>query len=436
MLLSWALSWPGAGAAQEPGSDTLRLGLGDAVRLAVRQNAAVQVAEYGSEEASARVTQERSDLLPQVSALLQQAGRSFNTATFGLELPGFDPNGEVIGPVKTVDVRGRLEQKLFDWSAIQRVRSASANLTASRAETESARERIAGTAANAYVQALRARGRERATEQDVELARQLVSVAQQMLDAGVGVRLDLTRAQAQLAAMNAQLIASRTAAAHGRLALLRAMNLPLDTPLVLSDTLEAVARPELPSAESAVGVAYEKRADLAVLESRIRAQERQASAIRAERLPTLSFVGDEGWIGPRYGNLLNTYDWGLEVSVPVFNGLDREGRLQEQRARVSALEVQRRDLREEVSLQVRSALLDLRSAAEQVTATRARLDLAEAEWAQAQERFRAGVAGSADVTTASLRLSEARSAYVDVLAAYQAAAVALRAAEGTASDLP
>jgi hypothetical protein len=64
-----------------------------------------------------------------------------------------------------------------------------------------------------------------------------------------------------------------------------------------------------------------------------------------------------------------------------------------------------------------------------------RLRLGEQEVAQAQERFRAGVAGNADVITASLNLNAARTQYIDALTALQAARVALARAEGLVTTL-
>ncbi|NCW45972.1 MAG: hypothetical protein EBV77_11020, partial [Gemmatimonadaceae bacterium] len=79
---------------------------------------------------------------------------------------------------------------------------------------------------------------------------------------------------------------------------------------------------------------------------------------------------------------------------------------------------------------------DLSTAAEQVNAVRERLQLAEQEVAQAQERFRAGVAGNADVIAALLSLNQARTLRNDALASYQAARVALAKATGTVRSLP
>jgi len=93
-------------------------------------------------------------------------------------------------------------------------------------------------------------------------------------------------------------------------------------------------------------------------------------------------------------------------------------------------------LREQIATEVRSALLDMTSAREQLDAARERLRLTEQEVAQAQERFRAGVAGNADVITASLDLNGARTQVVDALTAYQSARVSLAQAQGAVTTLP
>jgi outer membrane protein TolC len=88
-----------------------------------------------------------------------------------------------------------------------------------------------------------------------------------------------------------------------------------------------------------------------------------------------------------------------------------------------------------VALEVRGALLDIASAREQVDAARGRQQVAEQEVEQARERFRAGVAGNADVVTALGSLNAARTGLIDALTALQTARLALARAEGTVSQL-
>jgi outer membrane protein TolC len=425
--------------------DTIaRLSLGDAARLGARQSAAAEGARLRVDQAEARVRQRRADLLPSVSAVASQNGRTFNTATLGLEFPPapgqppiFDPNGEVLGPVNTVDIRGRVATSLLDVAALRRVRSARASAAASSADAANVAEQAATTASAAYLRVLNAEAQVNARAADSALAAELLSIARNQLSAGVGIGLDVTRAQSQSAAIRAQLIAARNVRDRSRLELLRALGLPLESRVELVDSLTSLAVAELPPAESeAVERAMQRRPDLRAADEQLEAAERQIAAVRAERLPALSAFGDDGGSGKDYSTLLNTYTWGVQLSLPLFDGFRREGRIDEQRALASELDVRRRDLRQVVAIEVRSALLDLASAREQVDATRERLRFAEQEVAQARERFAAGVAGNADVITASFSLNAARDQHIGALTSYQNARVALARAQGTVTTLP
>src|SRR5204862_2758725 len=224
--------------AQQPGASSLgqplRLSLGEAARLAARQSNGVQGAEQRAEEALARVTQSRAALLPDLSANLVQSGRTFNSVTFGITLPSapgqpplFNPAGEVLGPVNTLDLRGRVQANLLDFSAYARVRTAQVAVSAARADVANAGDLAATQAANAYVRVLRGNAQLQARLADSTLARELLSIAQSQLEAGVGVALDVTRAQSELAGIRAQLISARNERDRAQLDLRRTLNLAL-----------------------------------------------------------------------------------------------------------------------------------------------------------------------------------------------------------------
>jgi len=419
------------------------LSLGDAARLAAKQNGTAVAARFRADQADARVTQRRADLLPNLSASALENGRTLNTATFGIDFPTatgqppvFDPNGELQGPVNTLDTRAHFSQSLYDHSAIKRVRSARASATASDFDADAAADQAASNAAVAYVRAARAEAQLGARIADSTLAEDLLRIARDQLTAGVGVGLDVTRAQSQLATIRAQLIAARNDRGRTRLELLRQLGLPLDTRLTLSDSLAALPLDDaLPPEDQAIAQAMRGRADLRSVDAQLDAIERQLGAVRSERLPSLAAFGDYGAIGKNGGSMIGTYNWGVQVSLPIFDGFRREGRVEEQSALRSEVDVRRRDLRDQASVEVRTALLDLASAREAVAAARERVQLAEQEVAQASERFRTGVAGNADVFTASVSLNGARTQVVDALAAYQTARIAFARSQGTAREL-
>jgi outer membrane protein TolC len=434
-------------AAQDTARVTLstvpeRLGLADAILLATRQSAGVQSAEAQVGAARARVTQARSALLPQIRGALTGSQNTINSATFGFNFPSepgqpplLDPNGQIIGPVRLLDVRASGTIPIYDYSARERVRASQLGVTAAGAGVTNAAEQAAVTAAAAYVQATRADATLSARLEDSTLAADLLTIARQQLAAGVGVGLDVTRAQSQLAGVRAQLIAARNDRDRARLTLLRALNLGLDTPLILTDSLGAPLGLPASDESAAVALAIQNRPELRALDAQLAVARQQVKAINAERLPSVGITGDDGAIGLDPSHLLNTYDVRVGLSVPLFTGFNRQGREQEQEAVVRDLEARDRDMRQQVAVDVRGAILDMASASEQADAARERLALAEQEVAQARERFRAGVAGNADVITASLNLTEARTQLVDVLTAESAARLSLARAEGTVAQI-
>jgi outer membrane protein TolC len=185
-----------------------------------------------------------------------------------------------------------------------------------------------------------------------------------------------------------------------------------------------------------VARALGERPDVRAAAEGSRAARDRLSAIRAEFLPSVAIFGDEGVTGPRWSQLLHTYQYGLKVSVPVFDGLRRSARAGEQEALAREAEARERDTRQQAEAEVRGALLDVASGREQVAAARERLRLADQEYAEARERFRTGVSGNADVVQASSSLNRTRTRLVDALANLQTARVALARAEGAVTTLP
>lgn len=427
-----------AAQAQAP----LRLSLGDAARLAANQAAGVQSAIYRVQEARTRVDQARAALKPQINGEPNWTSHTLNSASFGFNFPPptpdakplLNPDGQIIGPVKMWDFRAAASQSLYDPAARQRVEVAKSGVDVAGADVATAAEQAASNAAANYVRALRTEAAVQARVADSVLAAELLGVARDQLTAGVGVGLDVTRAQSQLASARSQLIVARNDRNRSRLDLLRALNLPLDTPIQLSDSLATTGGAGVADEATAVENAMRSRPEVRALDLQAATTQQQIAAIKATRLPSVSAFANDGPNG-FINHLLNTYTYGVQVSVPILEGGKRNAQTEEQVAVSRDIDVRRRDLRQQITLDVRSALLDLASAQEQVEAARQRQSLAEQEVEQARERFRAGVASNADVITASATLNNARTAVIDALSAYQGARVALARAEGNVTQL-
>jgi outer membrane protein len=430
-------------ASPTPAQEPVTLTLGGAARLAAARSAGPEAAGYRVDMAEARLRQQRADLLPSIAGVLSQGQRTLNSASFGLAIRDpatgadlFDPGGQVLGPVRSWDLRVAVRQSVVDFSAFGRVRAGRALVAAADAARDDASQQAAAAAATAYVRALRADALLSARQADSGLSEDLLDIARRQQQAGLSTSLDVMRARSRLAATVADLIAARAERERTALELRRALGIPLETPLTMTDSLAGMPSVlTAPSEAEASERALRMRADVRLVETQRYAVERQRAAIRAERLPVVALFADNGRTGTGIGRLLNTYSWGVQVSIPIFDGLRREGRMSEQQFAVRELEVRRRDLAQQVMLDVRVALLQLTSAGEQVAASDQTLALAEQELALARRRFTEGVAGNAEVVTASLSLSAARTQAVDARAALQSARVALARAQGVVTEM-
>ncbi len=446
LLVALVLASPGVRplAAQPAVQHAVSLTLGGAARLAADRGAGPETARLRALQADARVRQRRAELLPSITASAFDGERTFNSAGLGIAFADpatgrglLDPNGQRLGPVRSWDLRGSVRQNLFDGAALARLRAARSAALAGAEDATGASQQAAAAAATAYVRAIRADAHLGARQTDSVLAAELVGMARDQLNAGIGIALDVTRARAQLSLIRSQLIAARSERERARIDLVRTLGLADGTPVTLVDSLPSIGAASGPaSANDAVARALRARGDVRAAIEQSAAAERLVAAIRAERLPSLSLFADQGSNGKATDRLLNTYSWGIQLSVPVFDGFRREGRLDEQRAASRELDVRRREIERQVTADIRVALLDLGAARELLEAADERLSLAEQELDQARERLRAGVAGNAEVITASLALNSARTQAIEARAGLLFARVALGRAQGSVSELP
>src|SRR5215207_7687141 len=131
--------------AQSPATP---LTLGSAARMAGERSASTEVAKARSSQADARVSQRRSEFLPTVSTSAQLGTRSFNTASMGIDVPTMNPDGEVRGPVRSIDMRAQISQRLVDLPAVLRWRAAGADADAVHYRADAAADNAAERGAN------------------------------------------------------------------------------------------------------------------------------------------------------------------------------------------------------------------------------------------------------------------------------------------------
>lgn len=415
----------------------LKLTFADAVKLATGQATPVQLSNLATDEAQARVRQTRSTLFPDLAFGGAWVNRDFNIKSFGIpfNLPGV---GVVVPPFSSWDARLTLNQTLLDFSSLKRVRASQAQVQATRAVGDVATEGAAQVAALAYLRAARAQASVAARQADSAIAAEVLSLAQAQLQAGVSGTLDVTRAKTQVAVAAGALVVARNQFDQARIALARALGVdPVTSVITLDDTLSAaLGTATVPGdQDAAVAQALTSRPELKAEQARGNAAQTSKAAIQSEILPRLGVEGDFGINGVALDHMYGTRQVAVGVSIPLLDGFRREGRAAEQDAVIQESQVRQHDLRQQIAADVAGALLDLHSAEAQEGIAAQQLALAADELSQAEQRFKAGVAGNIEVIDAQSSMVKARDAVIDARYSAAAARVALARAAGAARTL-
>ena len=306
----------------------------------------------------------------------------------------------------------RASQTVLDPAAFARLRAAKDSVVAAGLDVETAGLLAGTTAGIAFLRAVSAEETVVAREADSVVAARLLQGSREALQAGVIPAIDLTRSEVHVASVRAQLAMARNQRARTRLDLLRTVDLPPDTVLVLSRSLDEATAGLPADAAAAVRFGLDHRSDLRAERQRLGVLERGRAAIRAEHLPSVVASGAYSESGKEAGHLKGTYAVQLGLTVPILDGFRRQLRSREQGLRIEAQALRVRDLERQIDTDARQALLDLASAREQAALAAERGTLAERELRQVEERFKAGVAGSLETVTAQGGLVTARDAMI------------------------
>ncbi|MBI4455846.1 MAG: TolC family protein [Acidobacteria bacterium] len=403
----------------------------DAVSRALRSNLTALLAGERKVEARGRETEARANLLPNLSGSAYQANVTRNLAAFGFR-PGFFPGfSTFVGPFSNFDARLQLVQSILDLDALWELQAGRADVRIAGLREQLARRQVTTMAALAYLEALRAERGVDAARANVEMARSLLTLAQDQRNAGIATGVDVSRAETRLAEEQVRLTQAQTASQRARLQLLRGTGLPLGGALVLTDSLQFTVE-TLPSVQAAMVAADHNRIELRIAEEQVRLHRYELRAAQAERLPSLEFVGDYGPSGINVNEAaLPTRSVAVRLNVPIFDGGTTRGRIVAAGSRRRQAELELDDLRAQVEEEVRLALQTLGTTAEQVRAADQAWVLAQRELQMARDRFAAGVTSNIEVMNAQTALASARDAQTGALAQYNTARINLAAVLGS-----
>jgi len=414
-------------AAQAQDAQPLRLSLRDAVKMALQQNPQVAIANLNLAKSEQERNLARADLLPNVSFnVSDRVARANPESSFGLTIPGFP---RAIGPFWAVDAGPSVSAPVFDLSLWHRWDAARYGVRAADADVISARERNAELVVSQYLGGLRAAADVEAARSRMDLAKALLDLATDLQKTGAGTGIDTLRANVEYQNERQRFAEAQSTSKVALYGLGRLLNIDPQRSIELADTASFFETPEFTS-DGSLSRAYDARPELKSVAAQIQAATLERRAARDEHLPKVSVGGRWSLQGLTVDSSIPVYAFQANIDVPIFTG----GRIEAQSA-IADLEVKRlgqvqTDVRNQVALEVHSALAQLESARVEVEASRLGVSLATESVRQAQDRFRAGVANNIEVITAQNELARANDNQINALYRYNQSRADLARATG------
>ena len=301
------------------------------------------------------------------------------------------------------------------------------NVTVTEFQANDRQRNIAYGVSEAYYGVLAAKRNVAVAEQTVEQFEEHLRQAQGFYEAGTAPRFDVTKAQVDLSTARLDLIKARSSLEIAWKTLNNAMGF-MDAPsydiaddmdfkvyeITKEEALErAMAnRPDL-KAQEHTAVSAQKSLRLAA-----KGQSPTLSAYAAYNFEGRDFPLDEGW------------NYGLSLSVPVFDGHLVEYKTKEAAANLEEVNLATESMKNDIILEVEQVYLSLIESEERVGVSELTVKQAEENLELALGRYEAGVGSPIEVTDATVALNDARRNYIQALYDYRMASMVLKSAMG------
>lgn len=394
-------------AATRPATDSLRLSRRQAIAEALLHNPQITVAREQSEEARARRIQAIALPDPALTA-------SYDDQPRFLDLPRAGSRNVAVGMDIPFPDKFRLNNRI-----------GLAGVASSQANVKLQQQTIVSQTSQAYDALLVSLRHRNDLQEGRRLAADFLSRTQARFNAGTAAKLDVIKAQVDLAQADNDLIANERDIANAQAGLDRLLGRTIGAPIAPTDSLDVP--PPLPDSASIDRVAIANRPELSALAS-LQAGARATTALAREFwLPdiTLGISRDYGQPG---APLFTT---GLALPLPVFLWQHTRGEIAESQHVERELAASYADARAQVTQDVRAAYANASTAIRQATFLRDELvPSAREAFRVASTSYALGGSSALEVLDARRSLLDAESQLSDALAAANSATADLERALG------
>ena len=417
-------------ASNSPSAPLPRYSLQRCIDRALEQNSDVLVAKKRLEEAAGAIVEARAGFLPSLTGYANYEKLETDYAT----LAGATKNRTFIWNVNI-----RLTETIYAGGAVHaRMGIARLQKQSRTLDYEAVIDQVIMEVRVAFYDILRNKSDVAVHEQAVNFLTEQAGNERSRLEVGTGQKLNVLRAEVNLALEQSALIDSRNLLRNSCLRLSELLSIPysIDQDQVPFD-VEGTLAYEKTTLElnDCLSRALIQRPELTARENEVEVQKKQLTVDRSEVLPHVdAFTGYDVVSQPDPSQPVDHYEGylaGVAVSWHLFDGLATKGRLHATRARLDQAETSYEALHRTIEADVLRAYRDLQRAEENIQTQTANVQLAMESLNLATANFGLGSTSQLELLQSQLDLTRAQTAELSARFEYNAALARLQRAMGT-----
>lgn len=407
-------------ASQEEG-DSQSMDLMAIYQLAVENDPAIAEARANRNATREAWPQARADVLPQLSL---SASRGYSETESQREVIGeveLDPS---VSETERTTFAVSLTQSVFDWSRIQALGRAEAQVAAADTEYEAALQDLVVRTAEAYFDLLAALDQLASAEANEEAIERQRDRAQRRFEVGLVAITDVQEAKAAYDQAVADRIQAERSVNLNRERLREIIGVYAHDIAAPVDDM-TLSPPEPADPEAWVATSRQNNLEVVAARFDLQAAEKQLAQTRAGHYPTVSFeasysdsdgeedsyfVDNPNDVTPG-SSQSHGFEVGLSLNIPIFSGGRVSSQTSEARSRMLAQTSGVERLRRQAERETRDAYLGVLSERSRVRALSQAVESSRTALASTQAGFEVGTRTTVDVLDARRSLFEAQTSY-------------------------
>jgi outer membrane protein len=300
---------------------------------------------------------------------------------------------------------------------------------AEKAENQNAaatREQILLAVDQAFYNALQTKAVVTVAEQTVNQRQTVATQINELFKNKLKSELDLSFANVNLAQAKLLLLDAQNSDNAARATLSMVLGFPnLQNYQLIQEQTEATAPPA--NIDDLIATALAARPEILALEFQVQSANKFRLAERDLLFPSIRALGVIG--DTPFGNPVVANTWygavGANMEIPVFNGFLYTARSNEARLRAEAADERLRDVRNQISRDVRTSWLNANAAYQKLDVTQQLLQQANLALNLAQTRYKMGLSSIVELSQAQLQQTQAQISYVQAGSDYRLAQATL-----------